>query len=112
LADGQLRRGMDNPRLRAELDQPSTGVSNSEQTLRGGILDTLPDRRKLGCLPALATRLVKIGAHRMSKMSGDSARFNKIKKRRNVHRARMRVLREEIAARKMQSGSGMPKLKT
>lgn len=48
----------------------------------------------------------------MSKMSGDSARFNKIKKRRNVHRARMRVLREEIAARKMLPGSGMPKLKT
>jgi hypothetical protein len=36
----------------------------------------------------------------MSKMSGDSARFNKIKKRRNVHRARMRVLRAEIAALK------------
>jgi hypothetical protein len=36
----------------------------------------------------------------MSKMSGDSARFNKIKSKRNVHRARMRVLRAEIAARK------------
>jgi hypothetical protein len=36
----------------------------------------------------------------MSKMSGDSARCNKIKKRRNVHRARMRVLRAELAAPK------------
>jgi hypothetical protein len=48
----------------------------------------------------------------MSKMGGDSARFNKIKKRRNVHRARMRVLREDIAARKMLPGSGLAKLKT
>jgi hypothetical protein len=48
----------------------------------------------------------------MSKMSGDSARFNKIKKRRNVHRARMRVLREEIASRKLLPGSGVAKLKT
>jgi hypothetical protein len=48
----------------------------------------------------------------MSKMSGDSARFNKIKTRRNVHRARMRVLREEMAARKMLPGSGVAKLKT
>jgi len=48
----------------------------------------------------------------MSKMGGDSARFNKIKKRRNVHRARMRVLREEIAARKTLSGPGVAKLKT
>jgi hypothetical protein len=48
----------------------------------------------------------------MSKMSGDSARFNKIKKRRNVHRARMRVLREESAAGKIPPDSGMTKLKT
>jgi len=48
----------------------------------------------------------------MSKMNGDSARFNKIKKRRNVHRARMRVLREEITAEKMLPSTGMPKLKT
>ena len=36
----------------------------------------------------------------MSKMGGDSARFNKIKTKRNVKRAKMRVLRAEIAARK------------
>ena len=36
----------------------------------------------------------------MSKMSGDSARFNKAKKRRNVHRAKMRVLRAQMEARK------------
>jgi hypothetical protein len=48
----------------------------------------------------------------MSKMNGDSARFNKIKKRRNVHRAQMRVLRQEIAAGKMPPGSGAAKLKT
>jgi hypothetical protein len=33
-------------------------------------------------------------------MGGDSARFNKIKSRRNVKRAKMRVLRAESAARK------------
>ena len=59
-----------------------------------------------------AALLAKIGAQEMSKMSGDSARFNKIKRRRNVHRARMRVLREEIAAAKMLPGSDVPKLKT
>ena len=37
----------------------------------------------------------------MSKMGGDSARFNKIKKRRAVHRAKMRVLRAELAAPKL-----------
>ena len=47
----------------------------------------------------------------MSKMGGDSARFNKIKKRRNVHRARMRTLREEIAAQKVLPGSDVAKLK-
>ena len=47
----------------------------------------------------------------MSKMSGDSARFNKIKKRRNVHRARMRVLRAEMAAPKTVSGSEAAKPK-
>jgi hypothetical protein len=37
----------------------------------------------------------------MSKMSGDTARFNRIRKQRTVKRARMReVLRTEIAARK------------
>jgi len=48
----------------------------------------------------------------MSKMSGDSARFNKIKSRTNVNRARMRVLRAEIAARKISAGSPVEKLKT
>jgi hypothetical protein len=48
----------------------------------------------------------------MSKMGGDSARFNKIKTKRNVHRAKMRVLRAEIAARKIQPGSAVEKLKT
>jgi hypothetical protein len=48
----------------------------------------------------------------MSKMSGDSARFNKIKTRRNVHRARMRVLRAELAAPKMPPGSVVEKVKT
>jgi len=47
----------------------------------------------------------------MSKMGGDSARFNKIKKRRNVHRARMRVLREELAAQKMLPGADVAKFK-
>jgi hypothetical protein len=48
----------------------------------------------------------------MSKMSGDSARFNKIKSRRNVHRARMRVLRAEIEARKALPASAVERLKT
>jgi hypothetical protein len=48
----------------------------------------------------------------MSKMGGDSARFNKIKTRRNVHRAKMRVLRAETAARKILPGSTVEKLKT
>jgi hypothetical protein len=47
----------------------------------------------------------------MSKMSGDCARFNRIKKRRNVLRARMRVLREEIAARKATPDAGVVKVK-
>jgi hypothetical protein len=47
----------------------------------------------------------------MSKMNGDSARFNKIKTRRKVHRARMRVLREEIAAQKILPVSPVTKLK-
>jgi hypothetical protein len=59
-----------------------------------------------------AALLVKIGASEMSKMSGDSARFNKIKTRRNVHRARMRALRAEIAARKRLPGSEAEGLKT
>jgi hypothetical protein len=45
-------------------------------------------------------------------MSGDSARFNRIKKRRNVLRARMRVLREEIAAPKTTPGADLAKVKT
>jgi hypothetical protein len=48
----------------------------------------------------------------MSKMSGDSARFNKIKSRRNVHRARMRVLRAELEARKVLPGSVVERPKT
>jgi hypothetical protein len=48
----------------------------------------------------------------MSRMSGDSARFNKIKTRRNVHRARMRVLRAEMAAPKTLPGAPVEKLKT
>ena len=59
-----------------------------------------------------AALLVKIGASKMSKMSGDSARFNKIKKRRNVQRARMRVIRAEIAARRLLAGSAAEGLKT
>ena len=46
----------------------------------------------------------------MSKMSGDSARFNKIKKRRNVHRAKMRVLRAVIALKTL-SASALAKPK-
>ena len=47
----------------------------------------------------------------MSKMGGDSARFNKIKTKRNVKRAKMRVLRAEVAARKIMPGSSVEKLK-
>ena len=47
----------------------------------------------------------------MSKMGGDSARFNKIKTKRNVKRAKMRVLRAESAARKVLPGSAGDKLK-
>ncbi len=47
----------------------------------------------------------------MSKMSGDSARFNKIKSRRVVHRARMRLLRAELAAGKIPPGSAVEKPK-
>lgn len=37
----------------------------------------------------------------MSKMCGDTARFHRLRKQRNVKRARMReVLRSELAARK------------
>jgi len=55
---------------------------------------------------------IETGALAMSKMNGDSARFNKIKSRRNVHRARMRALRAEIAARKILAGSDLERLKT
>jgi hypothetical protein len=47
----------------------------------------------------------------MSKMSGDSARFNKIKSKRNVKRAKMRLLRAELAAPKILAGSAVDKLK-
>lgn len=47
----------------------------------------------------------------MSKMSGDSARFNKIKTKRTVKRAKMRVLRAEMAARKITSNEAAGKLK-
>ena len=36
----------------------------------------------------------------MSKMCGDTARFHRIRKQRNVKRARVRELRAEIEARK------------
>jgi hypothetical protein len=48
----------------------------------------------------------------MSKVSSNAARFNKMKSRRNVHRAKMRVLRAEIAARKALAASGMEGPKT
>jgi hypothetical protein len=48
----------------------------------------------------------------MSKMGGDSARFNKIKSRRIVHRARMRALRAELAAPKLPPVSVAEKVKT
>jgi hypothetical protein len=35
----------------------------------------------------------------MSKVSSNAARYNRIKSRRNVKRAKMRVLRAEMAAR-------------
>lgn len=43
----------------------------------------------------------------MSKVSSNAARFNKMKSRRNVHRAKMRVLRAEMEARKPASVSGV-----
>jgi hypothetical protein len=48
----------------------------------------------------------------MSKVSSDAARFNRIKARRNVHRAKMRVLRAEMAARKLEPGSAVENPKT
>jgi hypothetical protein len=47
----------------------------------------------------------------MSRVSSNAARFNKIKSRRNVKRAKMRVLRAEVAARKVLPGSAIEKLK-
>jgi len=44
--------------------------------------------------------LDKIGENKMSKMCGDTARFNRIRKQRLVKRARVRALRDEIAIRK------------
>ena len=43
----------------------------------------------------------------MSRVSSDAARFNKMKARRNVHRAKMRVLRAEMAARKLLASSAV-----
>ena len=40
-----------------------------------------------------------------SRVSSNAARFNKIKSRKNVQRQKMRVLRAEVAARKLQAGS-------
>jgi hypothetical protein len=47
----------------------------------------------------------------MSKMNGDSARFNKIKSKRNVRRAQMRVLRAEIAPQKVVPAPAVEALK-
>jgi hypothetical protein len=47
----------------------------------------------------------------MSRVSSNAARFNKIKSRRNVRRAQMRVLRAEVAARKAQPDPGAEKPK-
>jgi hypothetical protein len=47
----------------------------------------------------------------MSKMGGDSARFNKIKTKRIVKRAKMRVLRAEFAAGKVLPGAEVERLK-
>jgi hypothetical protein len=47
----------------------------------------------------------------MSRVSSNAARFNKIKSRRNVKRAKMRVLRAEIAARKVPPDSAIEKPK-
>jgi hypothetical protein len=81
---------------------------------RSSITDKLGARLFAGLAqPVVAQRhsMAKIGVLQMSKMGGDSARFNKIKSRRNVHRARMRALRAEIAARKIVPGSVLEKLK-
>jgi hypothetical protein len=48
----------------------------------------------------------------MSKVSSDAARFNRIKKRKNVLRAKMRVLRAEMAERKLTPGPDLAKAKT
>ena len=47
----------------------------------------------------------------MSRVSSNAARFNKMKSKRNVKRAKMRVLRAEMAARKLLPGSTAEKLK-
>lgn len=46
----------------------------------------------------------------MSRVSSNAARFNKMKSKRNVKRAKMRVLRAEMVARKA-PGSEAEKLK-
>jgi len=43
----------------------------------------------------------------MSKMSGDTARFYRIRAQRNRMRARVRELRKEIEARKASGASGV-----
>ncbi len=47
----------------------------------------------------------------MSKMCGDTARFNRIHSRRTVRRAQMRVLRAEMEARKIAAAAVVPKPK-
>jgi len=47
----------------------------------------------------------------MSKMSGDTARYHRIRKQRIVKRARVRVLRVEIEARKAAASAAVGKSK-
>lgn len=47
----------------------------------------------------------------MSKMSGDTARFNRIRKQRTIKRARVRELRAEIeAGKKSSNGAEKPRV--
>jgi hypothetical protein len=48
----------------------------------------------------------------MSKVSSDAARFNRMKKRKNLLRTRMRVLRAEMAERKLTPSPDLAKAKT
>jgi len=54
-----------------------------------------------------ATTRIKDWRLRMSKMSGDTARFYRIRASRNRMRARVRELRKEIEARKASRASGV-----